>query len=136
MKAVRWRSVRLRMVVAAVVVLGVLLVVAAIGFEQLLRSRLIDNLDASLQAQTADRAALLDRGATPEALTTGAGEEDVIAVFSATGTVLASTGVADPSTLATLVPGTVVGLDVTLTEDDREDGEDEGESHRLRADGG
>lgn len=132
MKAVRWRSVRLRMVVAAVVVLGVLLVVAAIGFEQLLRSRLIDNLDASLQAQTADRAALLDRGATPEALTTGAGEEDVIAVFSATGTVLASTGVADPSTLATLVPGTVVGLDVTLTEDDHEDGEDEGESHRLR----
>ena len=135
MSGLRWRSVRLRMVIAAVVVLGVLLVVAAIGFEQLLRSRLIDNLDASLQAQTADRAALLDRGATPEALTTGAGEEDVIAVFSATGTVLASTGVADPSTLAALVPGTVVGLDVALTEDDHEDGEDgedEGESHRLR----
>lgn len=132
MSGVRWRSVRLRMVVAAVVALGVLLVVAAIGFEQLLRTRLVDNLDASLQAQTADRAALLDRGATPEALTTGAGEEDVVAVYTPAGTVLASTGVADPTTLADLVPGTVVGLDVVLTEDDHEDDEDEGETHRLR----
>ncbi len=131
MSGVRWRSVRLRMVLAAVVVLGVLLVAAAIGFEQLLRSRLIDNLDSSLQSQTVDRAALLDRGATPEALTTGAGEEDVIAVLTPSGAVLAGTGVADPATLATLVPGTVVGLDVTLTEDGHEEGE-EGEAHRLR----
>ncbi len=131
MSGVRWRSVRLRMVLAAVVVLGVLLVAAAIGFEQLLRSRLIDNLDSSLQSQTADRAALLDRGATPEALTTGAGEEDVIAVLTPSGAVLASTGVADPAPLATLVPGTVVGLDVALTEDGHEEGE-ENETHRLR----
>jgi signal transduction histidine kinase len=131
MSGVRWRSVRLRMVLAAVVVLGVLLVAAAIGFEQLLRSRLIDNLDSSLQSQTADRAALLDRGATPEALTTGAGEEDVIAVLTPSGAVLASTGVADPAMLATLVPGTVVGLDVALTEDGHEAGEED-EAHRLR----
>ena len=131
MSPVRWRSVRLRMVLAAVAVLAVLLVTAAIGFDLLLRSRLIDNLDASLQAQTTDRAALLDGGASPDVLATGAGEEDFVAVLAPSGEVLTSTGVADPSQLAVLVPGTVVGLDLALTED-HDEGEGEGETHRLR----
>ena len=131
MSRVRWRSVRLRMVLAAVAVLALLLVAAALGFDQLLRSRLIDNLDTSLQTQTADRAALLDGGATPDVLTTGVGEEDFVAVLTPSGTVVASTGVSDPSTLAALRPGQVVGVDLALTED-HDEGDGEGEVHRLR----
>jgi signal transduction histidine kinase len=132
MRRIRWRSVRLRMVLAAVAVLALLLVGAAIGFDQLLRNRLIDNLDTSLQAQTADRAALLDGGATPDVLATGAGEEDFVAVLTPSGAVLASTGVAEPSALAVLVPHTLVGLDLALTEDEGEGDGGEGETHRLR----
>ena len=125
MTGVRWRSLRLRMVLAAVAVLAVLLVAAALGFDQLLRSRLIGNLDSSLQAQTADRAALLDGGATPDVMTTGAGEEDVVAVLTPSGTVLASTGARHPDVLADLAPGTVVGLDLALTEASEDGGESE-----------
>lgn len=128
MTAVHWRSIRLRMVVATVVVLAVLLLVAIFGFDELLRNRLTDNLDTSLHVQTADRAALLDGGASPEILTTAAGEEAFVAVLAPSGTLLAGTGIVDASSLAGLVPGTVVGRDVALTEDEG----DESELHALR----
>lgn len=128
MTGLRWRSVRVRMVVGAVVVLGVLLAVAALGYDRLLHDRLLGNLDTSLETQTADRAGLLSAGAAPDAVATAVGEEAFALVLGRSGEVLASSGLADPSGLTDLPPGTVVGRDVALSEGEP----GESEVHALR----
>ncbi|HEX2498770.1 MAG TPA: HAMP domain-containing sensor histidine kinase [Actinomycetes bacterium] len=88
----RWGgSVRVRTTTGAVVVVGLALLVGAIGLIVALRQALVAEVRAGAESQAGAVAAALTAGADPGALTSGIGEERLVQVLDPQGRVVAST---------------------------------------------
>ncbi len=86
------RGIRLRSTILVTLTLAVALVIGGVVLTAVLRNRLTENLDTTLSAAASDRAAALEQGADPAALTSTQLQETLIWIGTADGTTLASGG--------------------------------------------
>ncbi|HKA70005.1 MAG TPA: HAMP domain-containing sensor histidine kinase [Actinomycetes bacterium] len=84
-------SVRVRTTTGAVVVVGLALLVGAIGLVVALRQALVTEVRAGAESQAGAVAAAVAAGTDPVALTSGIGEEQLVQVLDPQGRVVAST---------------------------------------------
>lgn len=114
-------SVRFRTTGAAVVVVGVALVVGAVMLVATLRSQLADQVRTSAQLRARDVAAALDSGTPATELAVSDDEDFLIQVVAADGTVVASSqNVVGEPAVADLQPGQSRTLTNVAIEDDHQ----------------
>jgi len=103
--AINMRSVRFRTTAGAALALVALLVVAGLAINWFVGRAVQRSSDSILLEQASDRAALISQGAPVESLIKPVGDEEIVAVVSADGTVLASAGLLDESQVRDLPLG-------------------------------
>jgi len=108
------KSVRFRTTAGAAVALIGLLAVAGFGVNWFVGRQIQRSFDQTLFEQAADRAALIDGGASPDTLMTPVGDEDFVVAIGPDGERLASAGVMVPGDLRTEVPLGMSDLLVTV----------------------
>jgi len=108
------KSVRFRTTAGAAVALIGLLAVAGFGVNWFVGRQIQRSFDQTLFEQAADRAALIDGGASPDTLMTPVGDEDFVVAIGPDGERLASAGVMVPGDLRTDVPLGMSDLLVTV----------------------
>ena len=113
--SVNTRSVRFRTTVGAALVLFGLLALVGVGVNWFVGRQVQQSFDQTLLEQAIDRAALIDEGASIDSLITPVGYEEVVAAIDVDGTVLASSGLAVPTTLGSL-PAGVSNFDFVIVE--------------------
>lgn len=123
--------VRVRSTLLSVSVVFVSLTVGSFVIIELYENRLIDNVDATIEQQVADRVRLLDNGGAQDSLTSSFAQEAFVWIGSADGELIAHGGVVFP--LVNPVPE-VIGQTVTseLLVEERKPDETEIELHSYR----
>jgi signal transduction histidine kinase len=117
-----WRrpgTVRVRTTVAAVVVVGVAMVVGGVALVVVLRNALTGEVLASTRLRATEVAADLEAGTRPDALAVGEAEDLLIQIVDERGQVVASSrNVQGLPPVARLRPGTSARIDVPIDNDD------------------
>ncbi|MBI2168833.1 MAG: HAMP domain-containing histidine kinase [Actinobacteria bacterium] len=102
----RLGTVRVRLTVAAVAVVGLALVGGSVGLVAFLRKSLTDDVRTAVQLRARDVAAVLESGTSPEALAVDDGEEALVQVVDDSGRVIASSpNLTGAPAVADLAPG-------------------------------
>lgn len=124
------RSVRFRTTAGAALALFVLVGVSGLVIGVVIGRQIEQAFDNTLVEQARDRALLLDGGADPASLISTVGEEAIVAIVGADGDVLATSGLADASDVAS-IPDGVSDQEVGVIDSDADHGA-EVSSERLR----
>ena len=112
-------SIRWRVTLAAVVVVGLALLAGAVGMITLLRQAHEDNVRTAARLRVNEIVAVLEAGQAPGALAVDDDEEVIIQVLDASGTVVASSpNVVGRPPVADVRPGKAKRIDETPIEDE------------------
>lgn len=115
----RLGTVRVRTTAAAVAVVGIALVVGAVGLVVALRHSLTDDLRTALELRATDVASVLEAGTPPDALAVDDGEESFVQVLDEDGRIVASSpNIAGQPSAARLDPGSSTTVEGLAIDDD------------------
>ncbi len=102
----RFATVRVRVTLAAVLVVGLVLAAGGAWLVRAQRNALVDNVETAARLRSRDIASTMTDGAFPSVLAVPRGDENLVQVVDANGTVVAaSTNIEGGKRISTLQPG-------------------------------
>jgi signal transduction histidine kinase len=115
------RSIRSRLALLGTLLFFVFFAAGGLAFDRLLAQQLENNLDLRVNSQAVDRASAIAAGLDPATQLATAQRETAVAVFDASGNLLAGRGFGDPTSVADLAPGATETRNLLLVEADEDE---------------